>query len=166
MQDVNLSDNYNLILSLFTMLAIVSSGCERATKQMLEDPSNLFVIDLATSVSEAKGIPMGLQSMACLFLGCAFLSFPLLDSTKELELGYGSINNSNLSRKSLLKMVDSRIGLTNFTDLLKNPLKISKNDKNIDSIFFSNGFRNFYSSQVELIRTGIFDYYSSYSGIY
>lgn len=159
MEDYHLSNNNNLMLSLFRMLAIISNGCERATKQMLEDPSNLFVIDLATSVSESKGISKGLQSMACLFMGSAFLSFPLLDDS-----GQKISNNTNLSRKSLLTMVDSRIGLTNFTDLLKNPLKISKNDKNIDNLFFSNGFHKFYSSQVELIRTGIFDYYSSNSG--
>ena len=137
---------------------------------MLEDPANLFVVDLATVASESAGVPVLVQVVACLFLGCCFEALPsTTPSTEHSTSSGGSIGDdpsSLLNRKSFLSMIDSRIGLSRFTDILKKPLSTrstTMKDSSMhsySSFFITPDFRIFYQNQVDAIRAGIFEYYT------
>eukprot|EP01035_Chromulina_nebulosa_P016851 gene16851-22336_t len=60
---------YSLLIALLRMLGVITNGCERVARQILEDPSNLFVVDLASTSSENTGIPKDVQLSACYFIG-------------------------------------------------------------------------------------------------
>lgn len=131
---------------------------------MLEDPANLFVLDLATAASESAGVPPLVQVAACLFLGCCFESLPAAATTPPPSSN-GSFGgeDSILNRKSFLGMIDSRIGLNRFTDILKKPLAAKSNKDvgaNHAALFISPDFLAFYQKQVEAIRAGIFEFYT------
>ena len=49
---------YALLRAVLRMLSAIVAGCERATNQLMEDPANLFVVDLATIGSESAGVPL------------------------------------------------------------------------------------------------------------
>ena len=76
---------------------------------MLEDPSNLYVVDLATVASDGAGVPVFVQVMACLFIGCCFTALnPVTQDAKGTNKGMQS--ESLLTQKSIISMIDSRIG--------------------------------------------------------
>lgn len=134
---------------------------------MFEDPSNLFVVDLATSASEVAGVPPAVQVMACLFLGCCCLGFPSEqhdDNKKESTATAQGNESSILQRRPFLSMIDSRIGLNRFTETLKKPLiamsKKSPSANLYEGLFHLPGFKAFYETQVESIRNIIFELYS------
>lgn len=133
---------------------------------MLEDPANLFVLDLATAASESAGVPPLVQVAACLFLGCCFESLPGAASTPPPSsngTANGASEDSILNRKAFLGMIDSRIGLNRFTDILKKPVA-SRGHKDAaasySALFISPDFLVFYQKQVEAIRAGIFEFYT------
>jgi hypothetical protein len=109
-------------------------------------------------MSESAGASLTVQIAACFFLGTCFtaLKDPVLPDSSE---------NIGLTQKSFLTMIESRIGLTRFNELLKLPLKKSNSkstgvQNDLDSnLFFGNGFKTFYESNVELIKNGIFQSY-------
>ena len=151
-----------LLVALLRMLATAVSGCEKAAKLILVDPSNLFVVDLATVASENAGVPSSVQITACLFLGMCFLALPVSEEGSSGQ-------EERLTRRSFVSMIDSKIGLTRFTDILKRPILnmasinriVGINNLGMSSdIFFTKGFRAFYETQIESIRSGIFDFYA------
>jgi hypothetical protein len=140
----------SVMVSILRLLAIVSSGCERVINLLFEDPSNLFVVDLASTASENAGVSPLIQLASSFLIGCCYQSLP--KDTKE--------SDSGLSRRSFMTMIDTRIGLQRFTDILKRPLQPA-NDTSLASYFFrSSGFKKFYESQVALIRKDIFEHYA------
>ena len=106
------------MVAILRTLAAIAYKCERSTKQMLEDPANFFVVDLATSASESTGIPVAVQITACFFLACCFLA---LDDSTEGKSVSNSESADILQKRSFLTMIDSRIGLNRFTEFLKKP---------------------------------------------
>jgi chromosome segregation ATPase len=131
--------------------------------KMLEDPSNLFVVELASRSSENAGVSQHMQVMCCLFLGCIFESFPKSDSA----------GSEGLSRNSVLGMIDSKIGLSRFSDLIKLPTLVKparqQNSENgnyfsfsddPDDIYFVEAYETFYKGQVHAIKKAIYDFYS------
>jgi hypothetical protein len=54
------------------------------TRQILEDPSNFFVVELATPMSESSGTPPLVQIAACLFLGTCFTALEV--TMKEMKI--------------------------------------------------------------------------------
>ena len=147
---------------------------------MLDDPSNLFVVDLATVTSESSGIPSFVQVVSCLYLGTCFeaLAASEQESSNNIKNTAGPLSAvkskstddsiSRLTQKSLLKMIDSRIGLTRFTDILKRPLMPPQKSGTTSSdsaiLFFSASFQKFYEERVTAIRHAIFDFYSAGPG--
>ena len=89
--------------------------------QILDDPTNFFVLDFCTLMSESAGTPATTQISSCFFLGTCFIA--LVDP----PLPDGSVDNANessahLNRKSFISMIDARIGLNRFLEVLKRPL--------------------------------------------
>jgi chromosome segregation ATPase len=134
--------------------------------QMLEDPSNLFVVELASQSSENAGVSQHLQVMCCLFLGCVFESFAESPTSTEPD---------SLSRNSILAMIDAKIGLSRFSDLIKIPTAVTSlsarqhhsdganNFSFSDSpedVYFVEAYQKFYKSQVRIIKTAIYSFYS------
>ena len=156
---------YPFVASILQLLAIVVTGCERATRQLFEDPSNLFVVDLATTSSEIAGVPPSVQVLACLFLGCCSTGFPAaVDKSADLVVGM-SAENSIFSRRAFLSMIDARIGLNRFNEILKKPLTLLGSKKiaganPYDGLFDLPGFKEFYEHQVDSIKEIIFELYS------
>eukprot|EP01038_Epipyxis_sp_PR26KG_P004912 gene4912-6875_t len=151
---------FTLLIALLRLLSSVASGCERAVRQMLEDPANLFVVDLASVASESAGVPPIVQISACFFLGCCFEAFPEVSAdSNQTEKENDSVL---LNRKSFLQMIDSKIGLSRFSELLKKPITVTnnKNQALFSPLFISDGFKQFYEAQVELIKSNIFEYYT------
>lgn len=63
-------------------------------------------------------------------------------------------------------MIDGRIGLTRFTEVLRRPIASPRGGNPAVSLalatelYLTQGYRGFYEKQVEAIRNGIFDIYS------
>ena len=134
---------------------------------MLEDPSNLFVIELASRSSENAGVSQHLQVMCCFFLGSVFESFPEASPGTEAD---------SLSRKSILGMIDAKIELSRFSDLIKIPTRafsmssrhqlsdnkscpFSFTDSPADGHFVE-AYEEFYKGQVHAIKTAIYGFYA------
>lgn len=159
------------------MLGAITSGCDAAARQSFEDPSNFFLMDLASVGSDTLGVSSTIQTCVCFFLGCCFaaLEDPILSE------GSGVRDSTLLNRKSFLSVIDTRIGLTRFNELLRRPLKSTHTAINstnsssgggsssssgdiTDQFFFSAGYEEFYRSQVECIKSSIFSFYSGADG--
>jgi chromosome segregation ATPase len=175
---------YNYIIAILQLLSIIACDCERATHQMFEDPSNLFVVDLATASSELAGVPSAVQAMACLFLGCCFCGFPdekPPDSSSSANPPAADGNGSLFSRRSFISMIENKITINRFLETLKKPILhyrkggyqhshsihslpvVSPTDRNAhmvnyyDHLFILPGFKKFYDKQIEIIRSIIMD---------
>lgn len=130
-------------------------------------------MDLASVSSDTLGVSSTIQTCVCFFLGCCFaaLEDPILSE------GSGVRDSTLLNRESFLSVIDTRIGLTRFNELLRRPLKSTHTAINstntssggssssssgdvTDQFFFSVGYEEFYRSQVECIRSSIFSFYS------
>lgn len=159
----------NLLIAVLRLLSVVSTGCERAANLMLEDPANLFVVDLASEASESAGVPVAVQVMSCLFLGCCFLSLPE-PPPQQSDRGVISPvpqDDTVVNKRTFLSMIDSRIGLNRFTEMMKKPLRAGGNSGgavSLATLFVSPGFKTFYESQVDGIRSGIFQFYAGGGG--
>jgi chromosome segregation ATPase len=156
---------YPFVACILQLLATVVTGCERATRQLFEDPSNLFVVDLATSSSEIAGVPPLVQVLACLFLGCCCTGFPVAEKSTEGFTNHASPDNSIFSRRAFLSMIDSRIGLNRFNETLKKPLALLGSKKiagpnPYEGLFDLPGFKEFYEHQMDAIKTVILELYS------
>ena len=149
-------NGYTILTSLLRFVSVAVADCDRAVRQILEDPSNLFVFDLPTTTSETSGVPLIVQTIASFFLGICFLS--LKDSAKDQN--QPTELEEQLSQRSFLLMIDNRIGLTRFTEILKRPLT-TQIPSITSEIFFSSSFRTFYESKAELVRRSLFDFYAS-----
>ncbi|RYH30491.1 hypothetical protein EON65_04975 [archaeon] len=153
---------YHFLTCLLQLLAVIASGCERAVAQMFDDPANLFVVDLATSSSELAGVPAPVQLSVCFFLGCCFTALP--KDKKDSEADSGSI----LQRKTFLAMIDSKVGLNRFTEILKRPAMVAKkqhtdicNLHQYGNYFAAiDSFKDFFLTQAEAIKIAIFELYS------
>ena len=147
-------DGYTLLVAIVRLLSAAVCSCSRAVKLVLEDPSNLFILDLATAASEATGVPTEVQTIACLFLGICWIS---LDEIPEDSSG---TDDGQLTPKSFLAMIESRVGLSRFADILKRPM--APREKQLRrELFFSTSFKTFYENYVDLIRRNLFDFYAS-----
>jgi len=105
-----------LLVAVLRLLSTVAAGCEPAAKLMLDDPSNFFVLDLATAASEGAGVPASVQVAACLFLGTCF------QALKDGPDGRADDGGGALTRRSLLGMIDGRVGLNRLNEVLRRPL--------------------------------------------
>lgn len=152
-----------IVITLLRLLASIAANCEHVTKQLFEDPSNLFVLDLASINSENAGVSPLIQIASCFLLGCCYQSLSCdIDSNHSNDL---------LTPKAFLGMIDSRVGLQRFTNILKRPLQrvmasdnptaMSRDSSSpISFTFYSASFHKFYESQVELIRKELFNYFT------
>ena len=130
-----------------------------ATRQLFEDPSNFYILDLASASSDSLGIHPAVQVCVCFFLGNCFAA---LEDQPEKE-GSGTVDSVRLTRKSFLNVIETRIGLPRFNDLLKRPITSGKRGQTKDTLknlFFNSGFETFYRAQVESIRSRIFNFYA------
>ena len=130
---------------------------------MLEDPANFYVVDLASRSSESAGVPEGMQVACCLFLGTCFDSFPALSPDDPTGTEHAAKNL--LSRSSMLQMIDAKIGLSRFSELLKRPMaKTSRGEAPAacppEDLFFTDSYKRFYVRQIDSIRSAIFEFYS------
>lgn len=170
-----LGEGDGVFIALLRLLGAITSGCDAAARQSFEDPSNFFLMDLASVGSDTLGVSSTIQTCVCFFLGCCFaaLEDPILSE------GSGVRDSTLLNRKSFLSVIDTRIGLTRFNELLRRPLKSTHTAMNstnsssggsgsssgssgdiADQFFFSAGYEEFYRSQVESIKSSIFTFYS------
>jgi hypothetical protein len=167
-----LGEGDGVFIALIRLLGAITSGCDAAARQSFEDPSNFFLMDLASAGSDTLGVSSTIQTCVCFFLGCCFaaLEDPILSE------GSGVRDSTLLNRKSFLSVIDTRIGLTRFNELLRRPLKSTHTAMNstnsssggscnssgdiADQFFFSAGYEEFYRSQVECIKSSIFTFYS------
>ena len=153
---------YPLLISILRLLSTVVCGCERAAKQVLEDPSNLFVLDLATTASESAGVPPVAQTASCLFLGCCFLALSDLSDDNGNAIDGDGVTGGLIQKRMFIGMIDSRIGLSRFTESLKKALLPSQ-ASTYSQLFVSDGFKAFYIKQFEAIKTGIISFYAGSS---
>lgn len=169
----------NILIALLRLLSTAASGCERAAKQVIEillllilfvinlhslqlldDPANLFVVDLATVSSESAGISPIVQVASSFFLGCCLQALP---EPVEGDSTAAADSDGSISRRSFLAMIDGKIGLSRFSELLKRPLipyRQNFGGINYNTFFISKGYRKFYEAQVEIIRGGIYEFYA------
>lgn len=138
--------------ALLRLVACAASGCPRAVQVILDDPANLFVVDLASVASENAGVPLEVQRAACLFLGCCFHT--LSSAT--------SANAEHISSDAILRMIDSKIGLTRFNNILRQP--VNKQHPIQNSKHFINAYSDYYEDEVSQIRQTIFDMYTGTDG--
>lgn len=144
--------------------------------QMLENPSNLFVVDLAVlATSEDSSATLhDAHSYACFFLGTCLQALPDVASADVGEANGGSSRDGepafHVSRKLLLDIIDTKIGLTRFTDVLKRRIALETKllshgsqaghkQHSLDNLKSVN-FLAFMNSQREAIRKAIYDHYS------
>jgi hypothetical protein len=148
-----------VFLALLRLLSAIASGCDVATRQLFEDPSNFYILDLASAGSDSLGISPVAQVCVCFFLGNCFAA---LEDPQEKE-GSSTVDSVRLTRKSFLNVIETRIGLPRFSDLLKRPITSGKRGQTKDTmknLFFSKGFEAFYRAQVESIRSRIYTFYA------
>merc|ERR1711871_524275 len=62
--------------------------------------------------------------------------------------------------KSFLAMIEGRVGLSRFADILKRPM-VPREKQLREELFFSSSFEIFYETTVDLIRGNLFDFYAS-----
>lgn len=145
---------YPLAVSLLRALSSAVFSCDKAARILLDDPANLNILDIATTASESAGVPKPVQISACLFLGACYHA--LNDDTNEREKLSGGI-----SKAALLSMIDGRIGLPRFTELLKLPLgQRTSKSSTLGSLFFLPSFRRFYERLVDAVMQSLFEHYS------
>ena len=191
---IPLGEGDEIFISLIRLLGAITSNCDAAARQCFEDPSNFFLMDLASVGSDSLGVSSKIQTIVCFFLGNCFaaLQDPISTSTSSSTEGSSTQDSTLLlNKKSFLTVIDTRIGLTRFNELLRRPLKVahttnndndnnyydnnnnssssgsSSGERNIDitdHFFFTRGFEDFYRSQVESIRSAIFTFYSGGDG--
>ena len=147
-------DGYTILIAIVRLLTAAVYSCSRAVKLVLEDPSNLFILDLATSASEATGVPPEVQTIACFFLGICWVS---LDDVPGDSSG---ADDEQFTSKSFLAMIEGRVGLSRFADILKRPM-VPREKQLREELFFSSSFKIFYETTVDLIRRNLFDFYAS-----
>jgi chromosome segregation ATPase len=153
------------------MLAVAVSDCEVATMQVLEDPANFFVIDLCSTVSEAAGVSSLVQTMACFFLGSCYMSLREDTSGKKTpKRPSGSADpSSRMTQAKLLGMIDSKVGLSRFTEILRKPLAgprsghllSAPHSVNPRDVFLTRWFKGHYEKLIDSIRNGILEHYST-----
>lgn len=155
----------SLLVSLLRLLATISCNCQVVAKHILDDPSNLFVLDLASTSSENTGVSSIVQIASTFFIGCCFKALQSNGSIQQSD--NEEVDDILKSSKAFIKMIDSRIGLQRFNDILKRPLSTTSNSGNSNrflkrhEFLFSNGFQSFYTLQIDIIRKGILLYYTS-----
>lgn len=92
----------------------------------------------------------------CLFLGTAFtaLEDPPISIDKEKELGLADHSPSRLRRESFLGMIETRIGLPRFNDLLKKPLSSDRGGRRgtFTDFFFTQGFKVISDANITSMR--------------
>ena len=190
---IPLGEGDEIFISLIRLLGAITSNCDAAARQCFEDPSNFFLMDLASVGSDSLGVSSTIQTSVCFFLGNCFaaLQDPISTSNSSSSSTEGSRTQDStllLNKKSFLSVIDTRIGLTRFNELLRRPFKVAhtanENNNNnnnnnnsnsssssgeryidtTDNFFFTRGFEEFYRSQVESIRSAIFTFYSGGDG--
>lgn len=184
---IPLGEGDDIFISLIRLLGAITSNCDAAARQCFDDPSNFFLMDLASVGSDSLGVSSSIQTIVCFFVGNCFAA--LQDQTSTSTSMEGTITQDStllLNKKSFLSVIDTRIGLTRFNELLRRPFKVAhttnnnnhNNDNNnsssscsgemnidtTDQFFFTRGFEDFYRSQVESIRSAIFTFYSGGDG--
>ena len=137
---------------------------------MLDNPSNLFVVDLAVLAAgeEASPVLYDVYSYSCFFLGTCLQALPdssgdVTDSAKKDDVDGSGVDGFHVSRKMLLNIIDSKIGLTHFTDALKKRITLdskllshssSSDEQKLHALEYlrSSTFLAFMNSQREAIR--------------
>ena len=155
-------------MSLIKLLSAIVRDCSAAVDQLFEDPSNFYVLDLASTSGNSMGISSSVQICVCFFLGNCFAALEH-SSEKENESGKEGTRTTDfnkLTRTSFLNAIESKIGLPRFQELVRSPLNSKSSTLSGDSntIFFSPGFEEFYRKQVESIRSKIFEFYTGSAG--
>lgn len=147
---------HSLLIALLRLLSSIVNGCNKASRLILQDPAHFFLLDLCSPTSESYGTPTIVQIISCFFLGTCFQA--LKDPTP------GGVNEDlNLTQKSFLGMIDNRVGLTRFNEIVRRPLssRTSQGQALASELFVSKGFKSFYINQIELIRSSIFSFYTN-----
>lgn len=167
---------HGLSVSLLRLLCAAGAACESSCKLMLENPSNLFVVDLAVLATgeETSSVLYDMHSYACFFLGTCIQALPDGPSKDSSATGKKAAETNDafvVSRKMLLDIIDSKIGLTQFTDVLKRRVSIesrlliqstANDEKHRHALehLKSATFVSFMNSHMEAIRKAIYDHYS------
>ena len=129
------------LVAILRLLATVVSECNRLALTVLDDPSNLFVIDLASSASANAGVPARVRAAACLFLAACCN-------------GLSETNNPSTKNK-LLQLIEEGVTLKRFSETLREQLDFATSGSEPDSIFhFCDSFRRFFDAEVESIMKG------------
>ena len=139
---IPLGEGDEIFISLIRLLGAITSNCDAAARQCFEDPSNFFLMDLASVGSDSLGVSSKIQTSVCFFLGNCFaaLQDPISTSTSSSTEGSSTQDSTLLlNKKSFLTVIDTRIGLTRFNELLRRPLKVAHttnndNDANTDDV--------------------------------
>jgi chromosome segregation ATPase len=179
-----LAGTQGLVTALLRMLAVAATECDAVTmqvtqlfrvnvsthitaEQIFEDPANFFVIDLCSSVSEVAGIAPLVQTMACMFLGSCYMSLGApADKKKHKKMLPEEVDHGRLTQSKLLGMIDSKVGLSRFTEILRKPLASPRSGSgtvtpNPTEVFVTRGFKVHYEKLIESIRSGILKHYST-----
>ena len=155
-------------MSIIRLLSAIVCDCSAAVDQLFEEPSNFYVLDLASVSASSLGISIAVQIGVCFFLGNCFAALEHSpEKEKEEKEGTRTIDSNKLTRTSFLNAIESKIGLPRFQELVRVPLnsKSSTISGDFNTIFFSPGFEEFYRKQVESIRSKIYEFYTGNSSV-
>jgi chromosome segregation ATPase len=134
----------------------------------LENPSNLFISDLAAQCNpDDSKVVFDVQSYACLFLGSCFQALPDQPAATRTDKAF------SISKKALLDIIDSKVGLSRFIDVLKRRLSVDarvisklpgvlREDPTLVSSYLpTSSFDVFLNAQVDLIKGAIYEFYGA-----
>ena len=117
------------VVALLSLMSVAVSGCTQAVQELLRDPSNLFVVDLASEASEVAGVAPAVQISSCLFLSsCCNALPPAAESRTVLD--------DKLDRCAFLGIINARLTLKRFSEILRSPIDAPNSEDSLRSFFF------------------------------
>lgn len=135
----------------------------------MENPSNLFIADLASqSNPDDSRVIFDVQSYACLLLGACFQG--LSEQAPAVRPDKAAFS---VSKKALLDIIDSKVGLSRFIDILKKRIAVDarmisklpgilREEPTLVSLHLpTHSFDAFLNSQVDLIKAAIYEFYGA-----
>ena len=145
----------DVLVALLSLLSVAVSGCTQAAQQLLRDPSNLFVVDLASEASELAGVAPVVRISSCLFLSACCNAFPPAGGTTPSD-------DDALDRNSFLGIINARFFCTlkRFSEILRSPLDFGGLGEFPAALLLFGGFPDLFKAEVKQVMKAIYQFYN------